>query len=503
MYRFSAYQPIGTRAANGGSLMKSIPHSATATVSSTMCVLAAAVLLASAAPAAAQVTPEVKDVTFTRDIAPILQRSCQRCHRHESVAPMSLLTYEDARPWARSIKYRTGLRNKPEAMPPWYIEKDVGIQRFKGDLSLTEEEIAKIAWWADNGAARGNPADLPPPLEFTAANEWQIGEPDLILSSTDIEVAARAPDWWGPTGEVATGLLEDRHVAAMEMKEIGNAEPAPNKQTVGGSYVIHHMVITAVDAEGKPVEDVGANVGWPAHEVGRNADFFPPQAGRLLKAGSKFVFPSTHVHSNGRHTVARLDIGLKFHPRGYKPKFALKGVGPGTPYIDLKGMEAGQKFEALAPLMENTMLTVFEPHLHAAGVRMCLEAIWGAQVETLNCAGYNHSWVTVYAYEDDATPLLPKGTILRATAWFDTSPANKNISDPRNWTGMGHRSVDQMLLHLGRGIELSDEEFELAMAERRQTLDLQPGQIVPGCPLCPTGLGSDVSDATDADGGQQ
>ena len=97
------------------------------------------------------------DVTYNKDIAPIMQRSCQRCHRPESVAPMSLLTYEDVRPWARSIKHRTGLRDKPEAMPPWYIEKNVGIQRFKGDLSLTEDEIAKIAWWADNGAPRGNP----------------------------------------------------------------------------------------------------------------------------------------------------------------------------------------------------------------------------------------------------------------------------------------------------------------------------------------------------------
>ena len=480
--------------------MQSIPHSAT--VSGTLCMLAAAVLLASAAPAAAQATAEVTDVTFTRDIAPILQRSCQRCHRPEAVAPMSLLTYEETRPWARSIKQRTGLRNKPEAMPPWFIEKDVGIQRFKGDLSLTEEEIAKIAWWADNGAPRGNPADLPPPLEFTDASEWQIGEPDLILSSPDIEVAALAPDWWGPTGEVETGLTEDRYVAAMEMKEIGNAEPAPNQRTVGGSYVIHHMVITAVDADGNPVRDVGANVGWPAHEVGRNADFFPPETGRLLKAGSKFVFPSTHTHANGRHTVARLDIGLKFHPRGYKPKYALKGVGPGTPYIDLKGLQADQEFEALTPLMENTMLTVFEPHLHAAGVRMCLEAIWGAQVETLNCAGYNHGWVTVYYYEDDARPLLPKGTILRARAWFDTSPANRNIADPRNWTGMGHRSVDQMLLHLGRGIELSDEEFEAAMVERREQLDLQPGQIIPGCPLCPVAGMGDAADADDADAGQ-
>ena len=106
---------------------------------------AIATVLAAPAPATAQATADVHDVTFTKDIAPILQRSCQRCHRPESVAPMSLLTYEDARPWARAMKYRTGLRSEPEAMPPWYIEKDIGIQGFKGDLSLTEQEIAKIA----------------------------------------------------------------------------------------------------------------------------------------------------------------------------------------------------------------------------------------------------------------------------------------------------------------------------------------------------------------------
>ena len=459
---------------------------------------AAAAVLASPLPASAQAAPEAQDVTFTRDIAPILQRSCQRCHRPESVAPMSLLTYEEARPWARAMKHRTGLRNEPEAMPPWYIEKDVGIQRFKGDLSLTDEEIAKIAWWADHGAPRGDPADLPPPLEFAGPNEWQIGEPDLILSSPNIEVPARRPDWWGPTGEVLTGLTEDRYVAAIEMKEVNDAEPGSN-DTVGGNYVIHHMVLTALDADGKPAEDIADNVGWPVHEVGRNADFFHPEAGKLLRAGSKFAFPSTHLHSNGRHTITRLDIGLKFHPRGYQPSFKLKRIGPSTPYIDLRGMQADQQFEAMEPLMQHTMLTIFEPHLHAAGVRMCLDAIWGSRVETLNCAGYNHSWVTVYTYEDDAAPLLPKGTILRVRAWFDTTPANRNVVDPRNWTGMGHRSVDQMLLHLGRGVELTDEEFDLAMAERRQQLDLQPGQLVAGCPLCPFGFAA----TTAADGNQQ
>ena len=123
------------------------------------CVLAAlfvtpASLAAQAVPATA--TPEV---TFTKDIAPILQRSCQSCHRPGSVAPMSLLTYEEARPWARAMKTRTSLQGKPDGMPPWFLEKNVGIQRYKGDISLSNDEIAKIAKWADSGAPRGNPAE--------------------------------------------------------------------------------------------------------------------------------------------------------------------------------------------------------------------------------------------------------------------------------------------------------------------------------------------------------
>ncbi|MYI73951.1 MAG: cytochrome c, partial [Acidobacteria bacterium] len=129
--------------------------------------------------AAGQVEPR-EQVTFTNDIAPILQRSCQRCHRPDSLAPMSLIDYEEVRPWARSIKHRTGLRDKPGAMPPWYVEKDIGIQRFKNDPSLSDEEIAKIAAWADSGAPLGDPADMPPPMAFIDVDEWEIGQPDLV-----------------------------------------------------------------------------------------------------------------------------------------------------------------------------------------------------------------------------------------------------------------------------------------------------------------------------------
>ena len=442
--------------------------------------VAAAAVVASSAPVAAE-TAAADGATYTKDIAPILQRSCQHCHRPESVAPMSLLTYEDARPWARAMKYRTGRGSQPDVMPPWYIEKDIGIQQYKGDISLSEEEIDTIAVWADSGAPRGDPADLPPPTTFTDASGWEIGEPDLVLESEEIEVLAAAPDWWGPMGETPTGLTEDRYVSAIEMREVGIFEGAPDRDTIGGLYVIHHLVMTAVGPDGKPPAEAGF---WPVHEVGRNADIFHPDAGKLLQAGSKFLFPSAHLHSNGRHTRAHLEIGLKFHPEGYKPTGTVQIIGPSTLDLDIRPMVADQKFEAYSTLMEHTKMTVFEPHMHAAGVRMCLDAIFANTIETLSCSGYNHNWVRVYTFEDDVAPLLPKGTILRITGYFDNTLTNRNVSDPRNWSGLGHRSIDNMMINIGQAYFLSDEEFADEIAKRRERLDLAPGQTVIGCPLC-------------------
>ena len=213
--------------------------------------LAVAVLLPAAA--GAQTAAAEHEVTFARDIAPILQRSCQECHRPASVAPMSLLTYEEVRPWARAIKTRTALRNKRGAMPPWFIEKDIGIQQYKNDPSLTEEEIEKIAVWADNGAPLGNPADLPPPLQFAGEDEWTIGEPDLIIESPEIVVPAAAPDKWTSLGTVPIGLDVDRYVAAVEVKEINDVPKDQASGTVGGRYVFHHMTYQTIvpDAAGR------------------------------------------------------------------------------------------------------------------------------------------------------------------------------------------------------------------------------------------------------------
>ena len=440
---------------------------------------------------AAQSAPAAPgEVTYTKDIAPIIQRSCENCHRTGGVAPMSLSTYDEVRPWARAIKQRTGIGPHAGVMPPWYMEKNIGIQKFKDDPSLSAEEIAKVAKWADTGAPRGNPADMPPAKNYDDA-KWHIGTPDLIVRTTDVTVKATAPDWWGEIPRVPIPLSEDRYVVALEVKEVNDVDnKGTGRTTVGGHYIFHHMIWSTRlleddnnDADRDPLVQDDGTTGWPVHEVGRNADFFDPRAARLLKAGSSVVSDSVHLHSNGRDTTAHLEIGFKFAPKGFKPEFrrATYSLGNGVD-IDIRPMEANQQLHAYAVLPENTMIESFEPHLHAPGMRMCLEAIWGYTIQTLNCVGYDHNWVRGYHYQDDAMPLLPKGTILHIIGYMDNSPSNKNIPDPRNWQGSGNRSVANMFIDLGNRVFLTEEQFQAEMAKRRAKL--KRNDVVIGCPLC-------------------
>ena len=225
---------------------------------SNLLTLSAATLLLGA-PTSAAAQPE-HDVTFTRDIAPILQRSCESCHRPRGGAPMNLITYQEVRPWARAIKARTESRE----MPPWFIDKNIGIQHFKDDPSLTAQEIALIGQWVDAGAPRGNPADLPPPRNWSAGR-WTIGEPDLVVQSPVATVEAVAADWFGGISPpTPTGLATDRYVKAVEVKEVlldddgleiepaaASADDKSDDRAALNLFVVHHAVITAMtdDAE--------------------------------------------------------------------------------------------------------------------------------------------------------------------------------------------------------------------------------------------------------------
>lgn len=445
------------------------------------CMSVAALLLPAAASA-----QSADGVTFHKDIQPILQRSCQNCHRPAGVAPMSLVTYEEVVPFAGLIEYKTGLRDRAGAMPPYYLEHDIGIQDYKDDPSLTDEELAAISAWARNGTPEGNPADAPPPRTFSDGATWTAGEPDLIVRSADITVKAKDPDWWGDIPRIAIPIEEDRYVSSVEIIEVNDVDTSGAAGTVGGRNIFHHMIWSTqvLDENMLPVAGDQA-VSWPVHEIARNPDIFDPDSGRLLKKGSYVVSDSVHLHSTGKDTTGHLMIGFRFHPKGYEPKYrpALIGLGNGVD-ISITGNEDNQELHAYSVLNQHTKIVTFEPHLHAPGERMCLEAIWGYTIETLSCVGYDHNWVRGYTYADDAAPLLPKGTILHIVGYMNNTRTNPNVPDSRNWQGSGNRSVTNMFIDLGMRVELSEEQFFEEMENRREKLNLGPNDHQIGCPLC-------------------
>ena len=424
-------------------------------------------------------------VNYADHIAPILQESCQQCHRPGGGGPMAFMTYDEVRPWAPIIMYRTAIRDRMGAMPPFFVEKDIGIDGFKSDYSLSDRELALIQAWAQNGAPRGNPDNEPEEIVYSDDIGWTVGEPDLVLRSQDMTRPPVAPDWWGDIGIVPTGLTEDRYVKSIEVREINDIPTDLGASTVGGKYIWHHMTYSSgilADNGQEIVQD--SRVGWPIHEVGRNADIFSEKAGRLLQANSALHLGAAHMHSNGRETTGYLEFGITFFPVGYEPQYTRRGPRTGNGIdIDIVPNKPNQEIHNYVVLKEHTKIMAFEPHLHAPGVRMCMEAIWGHNQFTLNCVGYDHNWVKQYVYEDDKAPLLPKGTILHTIGYLDTTPANTNLADPRNWAGGGRRSVSNMFIDLGYSVSLTEEQFQAEMAVRRANMKDRNDYDV-GCPLC-------------------
>jgi hypothetical protein len=383
--------------------------------------------------------------TFTKDVVPILQRSCQNCHRPGSIAPMSFLTYKDIRPWARSIKQKVVRRD----MPPWFVDPTIGIRKFKDDPSLTDEEIATIVAWVDGGAPEGNPADMPPPRQFEDLDRWHIGKPDLIVSMpVAYTVKAQNSDQW-LNFTIDSGLTEDRYIKAVE-----------TKPSVTGIRVVHHGGTSMIDPDG---EQGSLN----EYAVGKNGDIYPEGSGKLIKAGAKFRF-GMHYHSIGQETTDRTSVGIIFYPKGYVPKHVIHAVMDETKDIDIPPGADNVRSDAYYKMEQPARLTAFQPHMHNRGKAQCIEAIYpDMRVEQLNCVNrFNFGWQIAYNYADDVAPLLPAGTIIHVISWHDNSTNNPWNPDPRSWVGYGERSTEDMSRAWLNFYYMSDEEFKAEVAAR-------------------------------------
>ncbi len=410
--------------------------------------------------------------TFTKDIAPIFQEKCEACHRPDSIAPMSLVNFEEARPWARSIKTRVATRQ----MPPWHIDKSVGIQKFQNDRSLTDQQIELISAWVDAGAPKGDPKDMPAPVQWPDDSIWNFekvyGKPDLVIKSPVYTQKAMAQDaWYKPT--VSTGLTEPRWVRAIEIRP----------GTVKGRKITHHALARLQQTEpGQNEPTIGTSAAPQSDEpgpglfmewaVGKQGEVMRPDSGKLMLPGSKIVF-DIHYHAVGEDITDNVELGIYLYPKGQEPKYRqtlslFSAITGGNRNLDIlpNSTYVGTNFTVMrkAGRVEN-----YQPHMHLRGKAMSMEAILPTgQTQMLSMVSdYSFNWHTNYVYADDAAPLLPKGTVLKFTSWHDNTKANKNNPDPDQWVGWGDRTVDEMAHAWVNITYMDDADFQKEVEKRK------------------------------------
>jgi len=367
---------------------------------------------------------------------------------------MSLVTYEEVRPWVRSIRQRVASRD----MPPWHLDKTVGIKHYKNDRSLSDGEIATITRWADAGAPLGSPSDMPPPLTFPSASQWFIGEPDLkVTTPNDFVMYAKGPDWWIDQFSDVIELTEDRWIKAMEIK------PSNPK-------IVHHVVVYVLEPdppEGTP------ETGIQLHEyaVGKYGDIFGDNTGRLLKKGTRLRF-DMHYFAIGSEQRNKTTIAFKFYPKGVVPKYQVRSYAiRNIPNDELEvAPNSVVRTDGYFRLPRNARIDSFQPHMHMRGRGMTVEAIDPTTNRTHILSSVDHfdfNWHINYVYADDEAPLLPAGTVLHMIGIHDNTSANRRNPDPNMWVGFGERSVDDMLQVWLDIVYLDDAEFQRLVEERK------------------------------------
>jgi hypothetical protein len=392
------------------------------------------VLIASPALAAAP--------TFSKDVAPILYKSCVECHRPDAMAPMALISYEDARPWVRAIKQKVVRRE----MPPWGADPTVG--RFSNDVSLKQSEIDTIVAWVDGGAPQGNPAELPSVPKFAAG--WSIGKPDLIFKMQQpFNVPA---DGTVPYSYVTipTNLKEDIWIRGVELK------PTDRR-------VVHHIISTLVEGNGKPPDPTPKLTRDPSRKElggglgglvpGRLYSLYEDGVARKIPAGADIVL-QMHYTTIGQPITDQTEIGivlakeppakLRAEDGGAIPNTGF-AIPPGDPNYEVVGKQTFDR---------DTFLSSLYPHMHVRGKDAQYSIIYpdGREEVVLRVPKYDFNWQLSYKLAEPK--FMPKGSTLKVTMHYDNSRGNRFNPDPTATVRWGEQTWEEMMLGYYGTIEL-------------------------------------------------
>jgi len=362
--------------------------------------------------------------TFTKDVAPIFYKSCIECHRATMFAPMSLTSYEDARPWLRSIKKRITERT----MPPWGSEMAHGL--FRNDPRLSDEEIQTIVAWIDGGAPEGDKADLPkmPAL----AEGWTIGKPDAIFSMTeDYKIPASGTIEYLYI-RIPMNLPEDRWYTAVEIKPTARAH-------------VHHVIAYTEPSSDQPPRP-GSTFG-PTNITGVSPNkpglVFEPGVAKLLRAHHDIIL-QMHYTTNGTEAIDRTQVGFVFAKEPPK-QVHVTGLAAQLQFLIPAG-DPNAEVKAVSVLRQDTILTSLTPHMHVRGKDMTYTAFYpdGTSEVLLSVPNYDFNWQITY--ELASPKRLPKGTRIEVVAHYDNSPGNKYNPDPTKDVKWGDQTWEEMMI---------------------------------------------------------
>jgi hypothetical protein len=386
--------------------------------------------------------------TFSKDIAPLVFNRCAECHRPGSMAPMSLLTYADARPWAKAIKQKVVRRE----MPPWGADPAIG--KFANDPSLSQAEIDLIAAWADAGAPEGNRADLPPTPTFTEG--WSIGKPDLVftmLKPFNVPADGTVPYMYVT---IPTNLKEDIWIRGVELK------PSDRR-------VVHHIISDLVEGDSKPVDpepkltrdrsrkEIGGGLGGLV--PGRLYGLYEEGVARKIPAGADIVL-QMHYTTIGQMVTDQTQIGVVL---AKEPPAQLRATGGGQiPNIMFAIPPGDPNYEVVArqTINRDTYLNTMYPHMHVRGKDVSYTIVYpdGREEVVLSVPKYDFNWQLNYRLAEPK--FVPKGSTLVIRAHYDNSKNNPFNPDPSATVRWGEQTWEEMLIGYYGTIEIAKPESQ-------------------------------------------